>query len=51
MALVEGVLTLQQKEISDSKWIPLKEAPLHLTFLEAQNLSLKVATLLESHLI
>jgi bis(5'-nucleosidyl)-tetraphosphatase len=35
-ALVQGTLLLQEEEIKDAKWVPLKEAVRHLTFKAAQ---------------
>lgn len=37
-ALVSGELYLQPEEIRDGKWVPLKEAHLHLTFKEARSI-------------
>lgn len=35
-SIVKGELKLQEEEIRDAKWVPLKEAVKHLTFKEAR---------------
>lgn len=46
-ALVSGELYLQPEEIRDGKWVPLKEAHLHLTFKEARSICDHVIHLLK----
>lgn len=37
-AVVEGEIVLQEEEIKEYKWVPLKEAVRHLTFREARQM-------------
>lgn len=47
IALVEGSIALQAKEVVDYKWVPLVEAPVHLTFPEAKRISCEAYSLLQ----
>ena len=45
-AVVKGEVKLQPEEIRDGKWIPLKDAHLHLTFQEARSICEQVMKIL-----
>lgn len=45
-AIVTGQLKLQQEEIQESKWVPLKEAQNHLTFKEARSMCAELIKIL-----
>lgn len=46
VAEVQGVISLQANEVKDSKWVPLLEAPKHLTFPQARALCRKALGIL-----
>lgn len=48
IALVEGSIALQAKEVVDHKWVPLADASDHLTFSEAKRLSSEAYSLLKN---
>jgi len=45
-AIVKGELKLQEEEIKDAKWVPLKEAAQHLTFKEARSMCTELIKIL-----
>lgn len=47
LALVEGQIVLQAKEVVACKWMALLDAPAHLTFSQAKNISLEAYSLLK----
>jgi len=47
IAEVEGTLHLQEGEVYDSRWIPLKEAESQITFAESKNLCRRAIELLK----
>jgi 8-oxo-dGTP pyrophosphatase MutT (NUDIX family) len=47
LALVEGQITLQEREVVACKWVPLLDAPAHLTFPQAKRISLEAYSLLK----
>lgn len=46
IATVSGEVNIQEEELLASKWIPLKDAPLHITYPESRSLCHKVMSLL-----
>lgn len=49
LALVDGVLELQEDEILSAKWVKLKDASDHVTYPEAKALAKQVFEILNDH--
>jgi 8-oxo-dGTP pyrophosphatase MutT (NUDIX family) len=46
-SIVQGALTLQEEEVREAKWLPIKEAQQQLTFQEAKNILLRCDSFLD----